>query len=230
MLVKRDEIRNNKKNGLNKGRQENDQNILEFVLQNDTSTIPRKLEFQFLTGKTSDYIFLDSEDFFGTNLKLKYPKMMVHGDGDKQRVVQKFSILDEDGTEFRCVIHLTPLKIKSSSLEEKIKALSKDEMIKNLQELKKYFSHFEIIKIVDGVSIANQLSTYSDCYIENLSTDEFDRERKFRREYCFFYKKGFGCLQFYLDSRDLSKEELISKFKHYKPVVSHIANSFELLD
>jgi len=194
----------------------------------DTSTTALKLTYEFLNGSTKLFSFDDEEKFFGTKLSLKYPVSMVSAPGDKKRTIRKFAILDEDRSEFRCVINFQPLKIRSNSFQEKRNALSKESEIRSLEQMKPLLNKFEIIDIVEGVFVASEPASYSEYYFENLKTDDSDRINSMCRSYTFFYEGGIGSVQFYLDSRRLSREGVIEKFESYKRIINRMVNSFEL--
>lgn len=194
----------------------------------DTSTAALKLDYELLNGSTKLFTFDDEEDFFGTKLSIKYPVSMVSAPGDKKRTIRKFAILDEDRSEFRCVINFQPIKIRSSSFQEKRDALSKESERRSLEQMKPLLNKFEIIDIVEGVFVASEPASYSEYYYENLKTDDADRINSMCRSYTFFYVGGVGSVQFYLDSRRLSREGVIKKFESYKRIINRMVNSVEL--
>lgn len=194
----------------------------------DTSTAALKLDYELLNGSTKLFTFDDEEDFFGTKLSIKYPVSMVSAPGDKKRTIRKFAILDEDRSEFRCVINFQPIKIRSCSLKEKKEALSKKSVRENIEQSRSLLNKFEIIDIVEDVFVATEPASYSEYYFENLKTDGADRINSICRNYTFFYSGGVGSVQFYLDSRRLSREGVIEKFESYKRVINRMVNSVEL--
>ncbi|MBL0310331.1 MAG: hypothetical protein IPP77_11845 [Bacteroidetes bacterium] len=194
----------------------------------DTSTAALKLDYELLNGYTKLFSFEDEEEFFGTNLSIKYPESMISAPGDKKRTIRKFAILDEDRSEFRCVINFQPMKIRSGSLKEKKEALSIKNQRKNIEQLRPLLNNFEILDVVDGIFVANQPACYSEYYFENLKTDGADRINSMSRNYSFFYNGGVGSVHFSLDSRRLSKEGVIAKFESYKRIINRMVNSVEV--
>jgi hypothetical protein len=194
----------------------------------DTSTAALKLDYEMLNGSTKLFTFDDEEGFIGTKLSIKYPLSMVSSPGDKIRTIHKFGILDEDCSEFRCVINFQPMKLRSGSIQEKKDALSIENERINLEQLKPLLNKFEVLDVVDGVFVANQPACYSEYYFENLKTDGADRFNSVCRKYTFFYSGGVGSVQFFLDSRRLSREGVIEKFESYKRFINRMVNSVEL--
>lgn len=194
----------------------------------DTSTTALKLEFDLQNGRSQIFDFKDSENFFGTNLTIKYPTRMRSVPGDKKRTIRKIAILDEDRSEFRCIINFQPIQIRSSSLAEKKSALSTEAMRRNINQIGAYLNKFEILDIEEGLLVATEPASYGEYYCENLKTDGADRVNSICRMYSFFYSGGVGTVQFYLDSKKLNKPQLIQKFETYKQVINRMVNSLEL--
>lgn len=201
---------------------------IEEKIRIDTSTAALKLDFELLNGRTKLFSFDDDEGFFGTKLSIKYPESMISAPGDKKRTIRKFAILDEDSSEFRCVINFQPMKIRSGTIQEKKDAITKEKVRQNIGEMRKLLDNFEILDVVDGVFVANEPASYSEYYFENLKTDAADRINSICRNYTFFYSGGVGSVQFYLDSRRLNREGAIEKFESYKRVINRMVNSVEL--
>ena len=197
-------------------------------LKADTTSTALKLDFDLLNGNTKIFDFKDDDKFFGTNLSIKFPARMSSAPGDKKRTIRKLAILDDDHSEFRCVINFQPMNIASSTFQEKRNALNKKSIAKNLQLLGAELHHFEIIDVVEDVFVANEPASYGEYYCENLKTDGADRINSMCRNYFFFYRGGFATVQFYLDSRSLDKTEVLQSFEGYKRVINRMINSVEL--
>jgi hypothetical protein len=194
----------------------------------DTSSLALKLEFEILNGITETFVFHDDERFFGTKLSIKYPKSLINSPGDKMRTIRKFGNLDEDGSEFRCVINFQPIN-EYKGLANQKKILLIEEIVKQqINQLQSLVNNFETRDIVNGVLVATEPASYIEYYFENLKTDRNDKINSMSRTYFFIYNGGVGSVSFFLDSRKLSKDKVINKFEQYKRVISRMVNSLDL--